>query len=353
MSSYSYKVAVTSAPEPKPQSKQLRSGEEISIGRSSKCDISFPDIKSISNVHVNIRCNDGILELKSVSKNCTLVDRRAVEPDEWTRLREGDKITLSSDPKVKLLILSGDKKRHQLIGQGGEAIAEVKVRGQHESKDFVVRRPRGGEYVTVTIGRGKDNDIVIDDKRVSSNHFKLNFNLKNSEIEMISNSPNGTFYQNEKIENNISINLNSKNNFEFYLSSNSKPAGVVEIRPIVSNGEGGKKARREIEKIDLKWKNDFNEKINELTIKEHLLDKEIEQIENLKIKLENENISQKLKISKILHENSNLSKHQIESEYSNNIEKLKLKLNSILSEIDELNEIKNQIISKNRNNLDN
>lgn len=101
----------------------VHSNSQITIGRSGKCDMSFPDLKSISHVHCYVRNRCGVIEIKSMSSNKTLFDSKPLPKDDWYIVRASGTLMLSSDSKIRIDVRIGE-----------EALTTSKHKGKTRSK---------------------------------------------------------------------------------------------------------------------------------------------------------------------------------------------------------------------------
>lgn len=283
---------------------------DVSIGRGPKCSLQLPDVKSISQVHCYIRNRGGAVSLKSVSSNKTLLNGKPVPKDAWVPLRDGMAITLSQDPKIKLDVRVGPgaakhKKRKSSSLHRSSAIAEVVSSTRPDFEYFVVPSSSHSNDVSVTIGRAKDCDITIDNKKVSSTHCKLLFSRVEGEsihwrltVEPV--SKNKSYLGDEHLEGSkIFESFSDPISLALVFPSSDSPVEVLTITPIVEppseeraltatemieqelakEEKRQKKELRQLEKESKGWEVQYKQEIEKNQDFEHQLLGEIELIQ--------------------------------------------------------------------------
>ena len=290
---------------------------EVTIGRSTSCSLSFPDFKHISHVHCHIRNKDGQVQLKSVSSNKTLLDSKPVNKDEWTKLRDGNTITLCADPKVRLDVRLGSGvrdspvKKRKHTAKRSTAIAEITSLGNADLEYLVKPSSKHSRDVSVTIGRAKDCDVSIDDKKVSSTHVKLVFTRVEGEsihwdlqVEAVA-TRNKTYVGNELVEESKTIkSFSDPIDVCLVFPRGEKPVEVLTVSPLFVEAEPSsqeekapltaaemiqqelekaekrqKKELRELEKQSKVWKVEYEKEIQKFQDVEHSLIRDTEVIE--------------------------------------------------------------------------
>ena len=284
---------------------------EVSIGRSSKADLAFPDIKQISHVHCYVRNRAGIVEVKSVSTNRTFVCGKAIGKETWHRLRDGDTLCLSQAPKVKIEVRIGAevniKGKRKSARRGDSSIAEIRTPKRPNFEFFVVPPGSDSNKVSVTLGRSKDCDVVVDDKRISSTHCKLVFTRIegesvhwNLQVECV--SKNKTYLGSELIDDFRRITpFDEPITLCFVFPEGEKPVETFIITPIIDDSSSPepltasdmirqelekeekrqKKEMHHLEKRSKEWESQYRLEIEKLQDTEHELLGEIEKIERL------------------------------------------------------------------------
>jgi predicted component of type VI protein secretion system len=92
-----------------PEPLIVQPDSEVSIGRGHKCDISFPDVRSVSHVHCLVRDKTGLVEIKPVGTNKTFLNDVHIVNDEWHLVRDGSTISLSSEPRIRISVSLADR----------------------------------------------------------------------------------------------------------------------------------------------------------------------------------------------------------------------------------------------------
>ena len=293
----------------------LNPGSEVSIGRSPKCGIVFKDVKAISHVHCYLRNQDSSIQIKDVSSNKTFLDGKVMGKHIWVTIRDGAVISLSHEPKVKLGVKisydgSAHKKRKSLSVSKPGAIAEIRSEHQPSIQHFVIPSGAHSEEVSVTIGRAKDCDVRIDDKKISSIHCKLIFKRVEGEsvnwnLTVDSVSKNKTYLDSYLVEELKTIEpFTEPVKIALVFPLGSKPVDVLTIEPIVAEAspvsdepiltaaemiqqelaKEEKRRKRELhqlEKQGKQWEIKYKQDIEDLQSSEHSLMLEIENLERL------------------------------------------------------------------------
>ena len=191
----------------------IQPDQEVVIGRSPKCDLVYADVKPVSHIHCYMRNHDRTIEIKDVSSNKTLVDGKPIPKQEWVALKDGAEVLLSQEPKVKFEVRIGpepimSKKRKSSSKHGSETIADITSTSRSKIEYSVVLPSPHSDEVSITIGRGKECNIRIDDKKISSVHCKLHFKRIEAEsvhwsLEVASASKNKTYVGGQLVEESI------------------------------------------------------------------------------------------------------------------------------------------------------
>ncbi len=135
---------------------------EVTIGRGHKCDMAFCDMRSVSHHHCIVRNRDGVVELKPVGTNKTLVNGVVACNDEWHILRDGTTITVSTDPRIRvdLSICStnrrdkiSDKERSHMRRRRANAIAIISSSRRPSYEYIVSAEGEAAGKIEVSIGR--------------------------------------------------------------------------------------------------------------------------------------------------------------------------------------------------------
>ena len=285
-------------------------GTEVSIGRSPKADLSFPDVKQISHVHCYVRNHAGTVELKSVSSNKTSVSGKPIAKEEWIRIRDGDSVCLSQEPLVKFEVRIGSEvnvkgKRKSSSKRSGTVIAEITSPTRPGFEYLVVPSSKHASELSVTIGRSKDCDVFIDNKKISSTHCKLVFSKVGGEsvhwnmlIECVSR--NKTYIGTVLIEEAKLIeHISEPVNICFVFPQGEKPVETFTITPVIEESgsfepvtasemikqeldKEQKRQRKELhhlEKRSKEWESQYRQGIEKLQDAEHELQIEIERME--------------------------------------------------------------------------
>jgi hypothetical protein len=99
---------------------------------------------------------------------------------------------------------AGPEKANASSTQVLSATAQIKVGKQTQNRAVLVLAAPGGvhtiplESTLLTLGRGLDNDIILEDTRVSRNHAQLRYRMRRFWVTDL-NSTNGTFVNGERI----------------------------------------------------------------------------------------------------------------------------------------------------------
>ena len=358
---------------------------EITVGRAPKCTVSFPDIKYISHVHCIIRNKDGVIQMKSVSSNKTLLDSKPVQKDEWLRLKDGSSITLSLDPKIKLEVRIGSQaitspgKKRKVSKKRAFAIAEITSYLLPELEYLVVPSSKHSRDISVTIGRAKDCDICLDNKKISSTHVKLIFSRIEGEsihwnllVEAVS-SQNKTYVGDQQVEETYIVDqLTAPLQVCLVFPQSEKPVEVLTITPlfndesVISENESRepltaaemiqqeiekeeKRQRKELRQLEKKnqvWEVEYQKEIQKLQDSEHSLTKEIEVLGNKINDKRNELIKMNSVVSEI-EDKMNLKEshfkeemNKMKSQHDNRLVDLTQQLNQTIAELQKLNDEK-------------
>jgi len=348
------------------------SGSQIVIGRGSTCDLAFPDIKSISHVHCYLRNTSGSIEIKCVSTNKTIVDGKQVAKDEWSSLADGSTILLSSDPKVKLELKIGEtnraaeKKRRNESKRRLNAIAEITAINNPNIKAYATPTSKHANDVTVTIGRAKDCDVMVDNKKISSVHCKLHFNRMEGEsvrwsLTIVGGaSKNKTYLDTELIDGEKLIaSFSDPVKICLVFPSNEKPVETFIITPIMGandrespDGAGAreekrqKKEIREFEKQNIQGDKEYNEEIRKLIEEENKLLHEIGHLETviaqkrLAVATARADVEKKESEMQKKQEEFESAMTQLQSEHSRKLNSLTDSLNEIVTRLSQFTDEK-------------
>jgi pSer/pThr/pTyr-binding forkhead associated (FHA) protein len=288
----------------------IKTAQEISIGRGAKCDIAYADVKAISNVHCLVRNLENHVQIKDVSSNRTILDGKPLVKNEWFPLKDGSQVVLSHDPRVKFEVRIGSdilttKKRKATFKPLPGSIAYITSSLRPEFQYSVVPDHSHAREVAVTVGRAKDCDVRVDDKKVSSVHCKFIFRRVEGEsvhwsLEIESVSKNKTFVEDMLVD--------SENRTESFMEPlkialvfplKDKPVEVLTIEPVLeelSEPSAGltaadliqqelekeeKRKRKELhhlEKQSKEWQTRYKQDIESLQEKEHSILLEIESL---------------------------------------------------------------------------
>lgn len=290
-----------------PDPLEIGVGREITIGRSSSCDLVFPEVRALSHVHCHVRNSGSGVEIKCVSSNVTLVDGKPISKDQWVRLYDGACILLSKQPKVKLSLKIGevdklaDKKRRTEVKKRTNAIAEI----TSASRDFPVKffvspldHASRDEKIAVTIGRSKDCDIRLSHSKVSSAHCKLIFSRIEGEsvhwsLEVESMSRNKTYVGAESVDEGSPIRIESFTDpvlIHLVFPPHKNPVETITVTPLIiasvpestettPEEKRQKKEVRAFEKQSDQWQRTYNQEVRNLIELENRLMSEIDSIE--------------------------------------------------------------------------
>ncbi len=183
------------------------------IGRDPKCDYVIFDSKNrVSRIHAELSIADEKIYIKDLnSLNGVFVNGIKVQSNISILLTKKDKLTLSYDYPVDLAHFHSDSDDHTKVLQHG---IEIDGKHKHEfgvykdgQKTVVFDRDKTqiGEMLQmdnspfVTIGRGSENRIVVNDTNISRNHCCIRMLTPVMiEVEDLGSS-NGTFADEEKI----------------------------------------------------------------------------------------------------------------------------------------------------------
>ena len=338
---------------------------EITVGRGSKCTIPFPDIKHISNVHCLIQNKDGMIQIKSVSSNKTLVDGKAINKDEWVRLKDASSIILSQEPRVKLDVRIGNEaitspgKKRKVSRKRIEAIAEITSRTHRELEYLVIPSSKHSRDISVTVGRAKDCNIHLDNKKISSTHVKLIFSRVEGEslhwdllVEAVS-AHNKTFIGDDRVEETVRIeSISQPIDICLVFPRSERPVEVLTITPLFDQGASEeetsvpltaadmiqqelvkeekrqRKELRDLEKQSQEWKVEYNNEIQRMQDSEHSLMREMDVL-NQKISVKRDDI---MKLSGQVAEIEHDMQHK-ESGFRAQVDELKAEHESRLNDL--------------------
>jgi pSer/pThr/pTyr-binding forkhead associated (FHA) protein len=186
------------------------------VGRNSDCDIVIYDPKKrVSRKHLIVKCEKGVLHIKDAgSTNGTYVNGKKINPNLFVKLKKSDQITLSTDYPItnelhELLNKSIQvenkpevpKSEATIVYDGSKATftnGDKKVIFDAD-KTSISDLSDADQTSFITIGRGKDNQIVINKEFISKYHCRIRLLMPTIlEIEDLGSS-NGTFADDEKL----------------------------------------------------------------------------------------------------------------------------------------------------------
>jgi len=167
--------------------------DRITIGRIEDCDIALEG-ETVSRVHCEITRVGSIYMLRDSSRNGTFVNGERIEQ---VRLNDGDQIRVGQN--VLMVSLASTRKTRDLIGKQTSAHVvsprlgpQIVVKGIEEG----VTQPFSGDRIT--IGRSGDNQIVLDDDKVSRKHLEIERQAGDYLITDLG-SANGAFLNEQRI----------------------------------------------------------------------------------------------------------------------------------------------------------
>ena len=288
-------------------------GREISIGRGSKCDLVYADAKPVSHIHCHVRNQDRIVEIKDVSSNRTLVDGKPIPKQEWVALKDGSEVLLAHEPKVKFEVRIGSEpiysaKRKSSSKHRTGAIAEI-TSDIRQAFEFLVIPPHShSDEASTTIGRSKECDVRLEDKKISSVHCKLHFKRAEGEsvhwsLEVQSTSKNKTYIGTNLVEDVLRIEtFEDPIKISFIYPEKEKAVEILTISPIVNDSVSSpelltaadliqqelekeekrrKKELHQLEKQGKEWQIRYKQDIDKLQETEHSVLLEIENLNKL------------------------------------------------------------------------
>lgn len=171
----------------------------ITIGRFEECDIVLGG-ETISRVHCEISRAGSIYILRDASRNGTFVNGERVSQ---VRLQDGDQIRVGQN--ILMINIATSRKTRELSGKqtsahrpspNSELGPQIVVKGLEDG----VTQPFSENLVT--IGRGGDNHVVMDDDKVSRKHLEIERREKDYLISDLG-SVNGTFLNDQRISKEI------------------------------------------------------------------------------------------------------------------------------------------------------
>jgi len=295
--------ALTTFPNP----VEIGVGDEITIGRSSSCNLVLSDVRSISHVHCRVRNTSDGVEIKCVSSNETLVDGNPIPHDQWVPLHDGASITLSKHPKVKLDLKIGDmsksaeKKRRAEAKKRTNAIAEISSSSpENPIKYFVVSSDphMSGENIALTIGRSKECNIRLSHSKISSVHCKLTFSRVEGEsvhwsLAVENVSRNKTYVGTVSVEEETPFRIDCFTDpisIHLVFPPHKNPVDTLVVTPLIISSvpesvestpeeKKQKKEVRALEKQSQQWQKTYSEEVKKLIELENRLLSEIDTIE--------------------------------------------------------------------------
>lgn len=188
----------------------LKEGDRKVVGRAPEVDIHIP-LKSISRKHAEFIVKDGKLWVKDLgSANGVIIDGVRVEgpvvvyPENRLFLglievvyekRSGEEVrgvNVTMDKSFSPQYIKREDKEARVNLKGPFIPRLVGRDGKWRGKEFILEKD------TISIGRVKDNDIMIDDPSISRKHAKL-VRMGEQYILFDLRSSNGTWVNNEKV----------------------------------------------------------------------------------------------------------------------------------------------------------
>ena len=339
----------------------LHPNSVVTIGRGAKCDMCFPEVKSVSHVHCYVRSHDGVVQVKSVSSNKTMFDSIVLPNNEWHTVRGSGVLLLSSDSKIKIEIRVGDealnhkKHKHKLHAKSG-GIAQVF--GVKDPRVHAIVSPKEDGIATLTVGRSKECEIVIDNKKISSLHCTLVVK-KLDEIFTLTVRPgesrNKTYLNGDQVEDSMTVELN-KSVDVCLVFPGDKAVETLRIVPSAKEDREEKRRKKELrtlEKDDKKWNQTYQEEVNQLVEKESVFLCEIELVE-LKLtqkKKQVETLKKNLAERKLNSDSSKLI--DIKKSHSENFEALTLSLAATVDKLNKLTQEKLDLLMNDDNPMHN
>ncbi len=174
----------------------LRDGERVSLGRKSKdgADIQIDDPSNIlSRKHMEITFKDGrIFVMDTDSANGILHNRALIAKAVAVEIRPEDQIELGGGYQVRFQI------EGQLAPERKKKPQESKVNINKQFLKLINDKSR------IRIGRGPDNDIIINDLTVSREHAEICFENGQYWVKDL-DSKNGVFVDDEEVEGKAPI----------------------------------------------------------------------------------------------------------------------------------------------------
>jgi pSer/pThr/pTyr-binding forkhead associated (FHA) protein/uncharacterized protein YeeX (DUF496 family) len=322
---------------------------EISIGRGPKCDIVYGDAKSVSHVHCRIRNGSQGVQIKDVSSNKTWLDGKPLDKNTWVDVADGANVVLSHDPKVKFEVRVGSeaatsKKRRTSSKPQSGSIAVIRSWKHSELEYCVIPEAFHSNEVSVRIGRAKNCEIRIDDKKVSSTHCKVTFHREEGEsihwsVKIESISKNKTYIGSELVEDRKHIeSFVDAVKIALVFPIGEKPVDILTLEPVMVDStpesdepmtaaemiqqELAKEEKRRkkdiymLEKQSKEWEVKYKQEIERMQTLEHSLMIEIEQVEKriASKRKDNETLSDIVQsIEKIMHAEDLKFKSDIET----------------------------------------
>lgn len=170
-------------------------GDLVRIGRVEMCDILL-DGETVSRIHCEIARVGSTWVLRDASRNGTFVNGEKVAQ---IQLHDGDQIRIGQNI---LTVSHSVARRTRDLGTRRTSANRVEPRLPMEPQIVVkgleegVTQPFSEERITV--GRGADNNLVLDDDKVSRRHLEITRERDQYAIEDLG-SVNGTLINGQRI----------------------------------------------------------------------------------------------------------------------------------------------------------
>jgi len=262
------------------------------IGRDASCDyVIFDPQNRVSRKHAELYFDTNFYYIKDLgSLNGTFINGSKIPADKVYKLRETDKITLSTDYKInpQQVFLSSDPDATQLLQLNNNIVTDSNSSSQFtffvNNKTVVFDKDKTqlsdivqmDQSPFVSIGRSSDNVFVINSNSVSKCHCKVRLLTPVMiEIEDL-NSTNGTFADGVKLTANKRYQFSSAVEIKLGLSV------VLDLKKVLPSIHIIKKEKRELTnpvkptitdnnptKHEMKLFNDLEEIWNEYQIRQN------------------------------------------------------------------------------------
>jgi hypothetical protein len=258
-----------------------------------------------------------------------------------------------------------DKKRHKESKNRMNAIAEISSVTNPQIKYYAAPTSKHSNDVTVTIGRSKDCDVIIDNKKISSVHCKLVFTRSEGEsvawnlvVESMS-LKNKTYIGSELIETEKRLTQWSDQiKLCLVFPIDEKPVETLVITPILENDNNSsdeatnreekrqKKEVREFEKKSQKWEKEYNEQVRQLIEHENRLLHEINHLDTviaakkLSVTAERSEVERKEQEMKMKGDEYNNAMIELQSQHAKKLHALTESLEAIVTKLAHLTDEK-------------